>query len=189
MTGEPDDTPASGRAWRFAVAAAVLLALVASTGAAWATGGLRPTPKPKPVEPGVAIDQGRFRSRIIKAVARPGRVDIVFEVTSLDRKTTTVSDYMLNAVALDLPLADQIGFASAFGDGETQLLHPGTTRTLTLRSESMPTAPASYRVLLYKFDYRADFFYGFKEWKSERVGKDPRGSAFAEVTLPVQRGR
>ncbi|HEV7934372.1 MAG TPA: hypothetical protein VGP70_18940 [Actinomadura sp.] len=164
------------------------LAAVGALGAtAWGAGGLEPAPRPKPAKPGEAVDQGRFRSQVLRATAGWGQMDIVLRVTNLDRKTVPVSDYVLNAVSLDVPLDERIGFVPTFTEDESKLLYPGATKTVVLRGTIAKTPRTSFRVLLHAFVLREDFFYGFKEWKSEKDGRNPRESAIAEVTLPVHR--
>jgi hypothetical protein len=182
---------------RLVSAALALVVLGPVAGALWATGGLRTAPEIKTVRPGETIDQGLYRSQVIEALVHHKQgvtvdpkaryIDIVIKVTNLDKRTRKTGEYDLDAITLDVPLLEQALFHAETAQA-SEMLPPGSTRTVTLTTEldAGQQPPTSYRILFHRFEYRKDFFYAFTDWKPVKSNKDPRGTAFAQVVVPVR---
>jgi hypothetical protein len=180
------------------VSTAVALAVLGPvTGALWATGGLRAAPAIRTARPGATIDQGLYRSQVMEAVVHRKQgiavdpsaryIDIIIKVTNLDKRTRKTGDYDRDALTLDIPPFEQALFRAETTQS-SELLPPGGTSTVTLTTEldTGQRPPESYRILFHRFEYRKDFFYAFADWKPLKSAKDPLGTAFAQVVVPVR---
>jgi hypothetical protein len=178
-------------------AAVALIVLSPVAGTLWATGGLRAAPRIETVPPGEGIDQGLYRSQVMGAVVHHKQgltvdpkaryVDIFIKVTNLDKRTRKTEEYDLNAITLDIPFFEQALFRAETTQS-SEMLPPGSTKTVALTTEldTGQQPPKSYRILFHQFEHRKDFFYAFTDWKPVKSAKDPKGTAFAQVVVPVQ---
>jgi hypothetical protein len=166
---------------------------------AWATGGLRAVPRPRPHSAATPVDLGRYELRVNDALLRQEKatgviLTVTLRVTAKDRRSVPVMDLAVNALSLDVPRGTQATPVSATGfsqDVEVSMLNPGVPATVVLTyALGRGPIPAGFhaRLSLWGYEYREDFFYGHQRWiprKPEKV-KDSDPSDYV-VPLPLRR--